>query len=60
MYYKLKRTQNTPLFPAQFQDYTEFPVRPYFKEFRLIYDLPAALKLYADNVGFTRAVNRRA
>jgi len=53
VYVKLQRKQHTPLFPGYFQNFTlrgPFP----FKEFRVIYDLPAAMKLQGDSAGFRR------
>ena len=47
--YQLRR--HTPLFPGEFEDFTvarPFPTR----DFRLTYDLPASMALYADAVGF--------
>ncbi|KFI08014.1 DUF3857 and transglutaminase domain-containing protein [Massilia sp. BSC265] len=47
--YSIRR--HTPLFPGQFEDFTV--ARPYrHKDFRLTYDLPAAMTLQADAVGF--------
>ncbi len=51
VYVKVKRTQHTSLFPGQFQDFT-LPAFFLYEEFRLIYDVPAEIKLYADSVGF--------
>ncbi|MES2129240.1 MAG: DUF3857 and transglutaminase domain-containing protein [Pseudomonadota bacterium] len=43
--------RHTPLFPGQFEDLSssQFYVN---KDFRLIYDMPATMPLYADAVGF--------
>jgi transglutaminase-like putative cysteine protease len=50
--YVLRRT--TPLFPGHFEDLTPAPL--YLnKNFLLIYDMPLALPLYADAVGFVPA-----
>lgn len=47
--YTIRR--HTPLFPGQFEDFTV--ARPYrHKDFRLTYDLPTAMTLQADAVGF--------
>ncbi len=50
VHYVLKRTK--PLIPGHFEDLsaTDFYVN---KEFRLVYDLPESMPLYADSVGFT-------
>jgi hypothetical protein len=47
-----RRTRKTAFFPGQFDDVTDPPFSP-SKQFTLIYDVPAAMTLYADAVGFT-------
>ncbi len=53
VYVKIQRKQHTPLFPGYFQDSTLPGPFPY-KEFRVIYDLPATMKLRDDSTGFRR------
>jgi transglutaminase-like putative cysteine protease len=50
LHYVVRR--HTPLFPGQFEDLSssQFYLN---KDFRLIYDMPASMPLYADAVGFS-------
>ncbi len=55
VYVKLKYVQRTPLFPGAFTYFAMPTLLSRYKERRLIYDVPASMKLYADNVGFREA-----